>query len=625
MAITFGDNISYKGKKPLDERFLFKTLEDMKNYKENYLPALAFCQNEEDGKLYVYSSKNDIDEKIGRWREFSDGKTVVEGDGISISKDNEISVKVDNETIKVDEDGNLKVTATAVDSYLSRAKETNPNADFEENTSFVFGTNNLNGGFQIEKEFKYEFSTYRTSTICTKYNIEIINSPENFEKIRNTIIERFDEFRQEPSIGDNFEGSDVFDKNNGWYFDINDISYVDGSRSHPYIGILINFKLQKLFGSKNSALIGEGLETTKDGGVIFGSYNKTTDAALVIGNGTEDLQRSDSLVITNNGEIKAHEYYKDDVLFQSDFAETDENKSTAIINKPSFNHGLTYKSEHDKYTVHYFDEDHNPVSFIASSGYIQIELTETKNNYNSIIFTGKNEDGPNTFDLLKTEPNTRIYHVSGGQYGSSNITFKGFLDDDKTFELYRSPTIGGAFDYTINANLHEVNVNVDNKTIKINEKNLLEVITSGSDGIAPKEWVNDGTENGSLPMQAISGAYNSYDDMTAEGAKEDALVTNAGIQDYVDTILQDGDGVKLESVVDDAGHPTIKFNTNIQITGKNGSADDALTFTALSAVSEGQSQFDITIPDATSAAAGVTKAAYYSDPEKGGDGLIYLF
>lgn len=154
-------------------------------------------------------------------------------------------------------------------------------------------------------------------------------------------------------------------------------------------------------------------------------------------------------------------------------------------------------------------------------------------------------------------------------------------------------------------------------------------------------------------MQAISGAYNSYDDMTAEGAKEDALVTNAGIQDYVDTMiesgisayntiwvndskaeaenydafkLQDGDGVKLDTVVDVNGNPTVKFNTNIQITGKNGSADDALTFTAVSAVSkDGQSQFDITIPDATTAAAGVTKAAYYSDPEEGGDGLIHLF
>ena len=169
---------------------------------------------------------------------------------------------------------------------------------------------------------------------------------------------------------------------------------------------------------------------------------------------------------------------------------------------------------------------------------------------------------------------------------------------------------------------------------------------------ASKEWVNDGTVNGSLPMQAISGAYNSYDDMTAEGAKEDALVTNAGIQDYVDTMienginaysaiyvngskteaenydvfkLQDGDGVKLEPVVDGVGNPTVKFNTNIQITGKNGSADDALTFTAVSAVSEGQSQFDITIPDATTEKAGVTKAAYYSDPADDGDGLIYLF
>ena len=54
MSLTFGDNISYQGKKPLDSRSIFKTIADMKAYSENYLPPLAMCQNEEDGKIYTY-------------------------------------------------------------------------------------------------------------------------------------------------------------------------------------------------------------------------------------------------------------------------------------------------------------------------------------------------------------------------------------------------------------------------------------------------------------------------------------------------------------------------------------------------------------------------------------------
>lgn len=56
---------------------------------------------------------------------------------------------------------------------------------------------------------------------------------------------------------------------------------------------------------------------------------------------------------------------------------------------------------------------------------------------------------------------------------------------------------------------------------------------------ATKEWVNDGSEDGSLPMQMISGAYTTSADMTADDAREDALVTNAGIQDFVHGYIDD--------------------------------------------------------------------------------------
>lgn len=73
MALTFGDNILYQGKKPLDARLLFDNLADMKAYNDNYLPPLAFCQNQEDGNFYVYNAKNDVDITTGKWRVINGG------------------------------------------------------------------------------------------------------------------------------------------------------------------------------------------------------------------------------------------------------------------------------------------------------------------------------------------------------------------------------------------------------------------------------------------------------------------------------------------------------------------------------------------------------------------------
>ena len=98
MALVFGDNISYQGKKPLDARFLFSTLEAMKNYSENYLPPLAFCQNEEDGKFYTYNVENSVDSITGKWRAMESGGTSSSGSyGIF--------------SFEVDDEGNLYVVS----------------------------------------------------------------------------------------------------------------------------------------------------------------------------------------------------------------------------------------------------------------------------------------------------------------------------------------------------------------------------------------------------------------------------------------------------------------------------------------------------------------------------------
>ena len=107
MALSFVDNISYLGKKPLDSRHIFKTIADMKNFNENYLPPLAICQNEQDGNIYTYDVSNTVDSTLGKWRILQ-----VEDD-ISADADNIIVRKPDGLYAKIEES-----TSTEIDDMM---------------------------------------------------------------------------------------------------------------------------------------------------------------------------------------------------------------------------------------------------------------------------------------------------------------------------------------------------------------------------------------------------------------------------------------------------------------------------------------------------------------------------
>ena len=54
MAINIGDNFSYQGKKYLDDRQSFKTLNELQNYKNVPEGFIAYC--EENEKRYEYKN-----------------------------------------------------------------------------------------------------------------------------------------------------------------------------------------------------------------------------------------------------------------------------------------------------------------------------------------------------------------------------------------------------------------------------------------------------------------------------------------------------------------------------------------------------------------------------------------
>ena len=68
MSLNIGDNFKYLGKKFLDDRQSFPTLEAMKNCVSVPDGFITYCK--EDEKRYEFNSSNNINELTGKWTEF---------------------------------------------------------------------------------------------------------------------------------------------------------------------------------------------------------------------------------------------------------------------------------------------------------------------------------------------------------------------------------------------------------------------------------------------------------------------------------------------------------------------------------------------------------------------------
>lgn len=73
MAISLGSNLALHTRLPLDDRTIMETIEEMKDYPENFLPDIAYCFVKADGKMYVFNRSNDIDSVYGKWKEYGSG------------------------------------------------------------------------------------------------------------------------------------------------------------------------------------------------------------------------------------------------------------------------------------------------------------------------------------------------------------------------------------------------------------------------------------------------------------------------------------------------------------------------------------------------------------------------
>ena len=76
MSLYIGDNFKYGGRKFLDDRESFDTIETMKNYEKVPDGFITYCK--ENGKRYEFNSNNEVNELTGKWSEFSVKSTISE-------------------------------------------------------------------------------------------------------------------------------------------------------------------------------------------------------------------------------------------------------------------------------------------------------------------------------------------------------------------------------------------------------------------------------------------------------------------------------------------------------------------------------------------------------------------
>lgn len=77
MALSFSDNIDFKGRKPDFVRQEYATLAELKAVRDNRMPEMYLGYCVENHTYYCYSQTNDVDDVTGRWRAFVGASTVV--------------------------------------------------------------------------------------------------------------------------------------------------------------------------------------------------------------------------------------------------------------------------------------------------------------------------------------------------------------------------------------------------------------------------------------------------------------------------------------------------------------------------------------------------------------------
>ena len=199
MSITVGDNFSYQGAKPLDARFQFSSVANMKAFAEAslYDGCLAYIPSLK--KYYTYDSSNTVDTTTGRWRELETGG----GGGTSDYNDltnkpqiagTTLSGNTSLVTLGLTSSVETQFDGSSTKSYVSRGEKYNWNtgstwygtcstsaSTTAKSVTLARGTLNFTAGAKIAVKFSYaNTASAPTLTVnSTTKNIKYIDADGN--------------------------------------------------------------------------------------------------------------------------------------------------------------------------------------------------------------------------------------------------------------------------------------------------------------------------------------------------------------------------------------------------------------------------------------------------------------
>lgn len=157
MAISLLSNLSINSQLPDVTRMQFDTIEDMKNYREQWLPQMydSFCL--EDSKKYRFNKSNSVDPITGKWRVINEGGS---SDLSSYYTKTETNNLLDNKVDKVS--GKDLSTNDFTDAYKQQIDDNKTAIDT------LNGDSSVVGSVDSKVSTAYSNATSYTDTECAK-------------------------------------------------------------------------------------------------------------------------------------------------------------------------------------------------------------------------------------------------------------------------------------------------------------------------------------------------------------------------------------------------------------------------------------------------------------------------
>lgn len=157
MPISLLSNLSINSQLPDVTRMQFDTIEDMKNYREQWLPQMydSFCL--EDSKKYRFNKSNSVDPILGKWRVIGEGGS---SDLSSYYTKTETNNLLDNKVDKVS--GKGLSTNDFTDAYKQQIDDNKTAIDT------LNGDSSVVGSVDSKVATAYSNATSYTDTECAK-------------------------------------------------------------------------------------------------------------------------------------------------------------------------------------------------------------------------------------------------------------------------------------------------------------------------------------------------------------------------------------------------------------------------------------------------------------------------